>query len=31
MIVKKLTAVFGRLEGETLELHEGLNVITAPQ
>ncbi len=30
MIVKKLTAVFGRLEGETLELHEGLNVITAP-
>lgn len=30
MKIKKLTAVFGRLENETLTLHDGLNVITAP-
>lgn len=30
MIVKRMTATFGRLEGETLELTEGLNIITAP-
>ena len=30
MIIKKMTARFGCLENQTLELHEGLNVITAP-
>lgn len=30
MRIKKLTAVFGGLEGETLEPGEGLTVITAP-
>ncbi|MBP5166007.1 MAG: AAA family ATPase, partial [Oscillospiraceae bacterium] len=30
MIIHKLTAVFGRLDGETLELKEGLNIIEAP-
>ena len=30
MILKKLTATFGRLDNETLELHAGLNVITKP-
>ncbi|MGN1001128.1 MAG: ATP-binding protein [Oscillospiraceae bacterium] len=30
MIIKKMTAVFGGLDNETLELHEGLNVIAAP-
>lgn len=30
MIIKKMTASFGCLENETLELHEGLNIITAP-
>ena len=30
MIIKRMTASFGCLEGRTLELHEGLNVIAAP-
>lgn len=30
MIINKLTASFGKLENDTLELHEGLNVIYAP-
>ena len=30
MRINKLTASFGKLENETLELHEGLNVIYAP-
>ena len=30
MTIHKLTASFGKLENETLELHEGLNVIHAP-
>jgi len=30
MVINKLTASFGKLNGETLELHEGLNVIAAP-
>ena len=30
MVIHKLTARFGCLEGDTLELHEGLNVINAP-
>lgn len=29
MIIKKMTASFGRLENETLELNKGLNIITA--
>jgi len=30
MEIKKLTASFGKLSGDTLELHGGLNVICAP-
>ena len=30
MIINKLTASFGKLENDTLELHEGLNLIYAP-
>ena len=30
MMIKKLDATFGKLEGESLELHDGLNVISAP-
>ncbi len=30
MKLKKLTATFGKLDKETLELHDGLNVITKP-
>lgn len=30
MVINKLSATFGKLEGETLELHDGLNVICAP-
>ncbi len=30
MIFRKLTATFGKLDHESLELHEGLNIITAP-
>lgn len=30
MIIKRLEATFGKLDGESLELHEGLNVISAP-
>jgi len=30
MILKKMTAVFGRLDGETLSLHEGLNIVARP-
>lgn len=30
MTINKLTASFGKLNGDTLELHEGLNVICAP-
>lgn len=29
-MIKKLDATFGKLEGESLELHDGLNVISAP-
>lgn len=30
MILRKLTATFGKLDHETLELREGLNVLSAP-
>ena len=30
MIIKKMTATFGCLENKTLELREGLNVVSAP-
>ena len=30
MIIRKMTATFGRLENETLTFTEGLNIITAP-
>ena len=30
MIIKKMTAHFGALEGKSLELGDGLNVIYAP-
>ena len=30
MVIKKLRATFGCLDGDTLELHEGLNIINAP-
>ncbi len=30
MMIRKLDATFGKLDGESLELHEGLNVISAP-
>lgn len=30
MVIKRLDATFGKLDGASLELHEGLNVITAP-
>ena len=30
MIINKLTASFGKLENDTLQLHDGLNVIYAP-
>ncbi len=30
MIIRKLRASFGKLENETLKLHDGLNVIYAP-
>ena len=30
MMIRKLTASFGKLENETLSLHDGLNVIHAP-
>ena len=30
MMNKRLDATFGKLEGESLELHDGLNVISAP-
>ena len=30
MVIRKLTARFGCLEGDTLELHEGFNIINAP-
>ncbi len=30
MIIKSMTANFGRLEHETLELHEGMNILTLP-
>ena len=30
MIIKKMTATFGRLEGAVLELKEGLNVLQLP-
>ena len=30
MIIKSMTATFGRLENETLEFHQGLNLISAP-
>ncbi|MCD8065648.1 MAG: AAA family ATPase [Oscillospiraceae bacterium] len=30
MKIKRMTAVFGCLNGTTLELHDGLNIITAP-
>lgn len=30
MLIRSLSAVFGRLQNETLSLHEGLNIIEAP-
>lgn len=30
MMIKRLDATFGKLEGDSLELHDGLNVISAP-
>lgn len=30
MILKKMTASFGKLNNKTLELHDGLNIITLP-
>ena len=30
MQINKLSATFGKLDGDTLELHEGLNIICAP-
>ena len=30
MMIRKLTASFGKLENETLSFHDGLNVIHAP-
>ncbi len=30
MKIKKMTATFGRLEGAVLELHDGLNILQAP-
>lgn len=30
MMIKKMTASFGKFKGDTLELHDGLNVICAP-
>ena len=30
MKINKLTASFGKLENETLSLHDGLNIIYAP-
>ena len=30
MTIYKLQATFGKLKGETLELHEGLNILTLP-
>ena len=30
MILHRMTATFGRLNGDSLTLHEGLNVLTAP-
>ena len=30
MIIKKMTATFGKLEGAVLELKEGLNVLQLP-
>ena len=30
MIIRKLRASFGKLEGESLRFHDGLNVIYAP-
>ena len=30
MLLHRMTAVFGRLQGETLELRDGLNILEAP-
>ena len=30
MLFRRMTAVFGKLQGETLELQDGLNIIQAP-
>ena len=30
MILESMTATFGKLEGQTLTFHPGLNVIPAP-
>lgn len=30
MVINKLEATFGKLDGDKLELHEGLNIIAAP-
>ena len=30
MIIKKMTASFGKLQNETLELGDGLNIVFAP-
>ena len=30
MLIRRMTAVFGKLQGDTLELHDGLNILEAP-
>lgn len=30
MIIRRMTATFGKLEGQTLTFHEGLNIVQAP-
>ena len=30
MLIRRMTAFFGKLQGETLELQEGLNILQAP-
>ena len=30
MLIRRMTAIFGKLQGQTLELNDGLNIIQAP-
>ena len=30
MLIRRMTAVFGKLQGQTLELSNGLNIVQAP-